>query len=184
MPWISWEPEGGSPGNKANWVRSFPSDEAIISHKFQGRRKLCQILVWFSFYITCISIFSIYFIFLGGWSLNIIFQKLRCLLLIYSDSFLSILDTFQAVFFHSGSRYIIIFESLEALFVCLQLPLFWVTRICRQILQHQTSGSSSMKLLRSPCSSYRKGMLLFWALKFNRSNRRNLRKRLSCNNKI
>lgn len=165
MPWISWEPEGSSPGNKANWVWSFLPDQVIITQKFKDKRKLCQSLVWFSFYINGISIISIYFIFLGRWSLNIIFQKLHCLLLINSDSFLSILDTFQAVLFHSGSRYIIIIESLKAFFMCLQLPLFWMTSISRQILQHQTSGSSSIKLLGSPCNSYKKGMLSFWACK-------------------
>lgn len=135
---------------KTNWVCSFLWDELSLVREF------CQTRVWFSFSIKSISIIFIYFLFERGWSLKKIFQKLRCVLLINSDSFLPVPHTPRAVFLHSGLRCIIKIEALKAFFgVCL----FSTTFISRQIVQLRTSGWSLIKLLGSPCNSHKKGVL-------------------------
>lgn len=161
MSRMSWDP-AGSAGKKQNWVCSFLWDELSLVRKF------CQTRVWFSFSIKSISIIFIYFLFERGWSLKKIFQKLRCLLLINSDSFLPVPHTSQAVFLHSGLRCIIKIEAFKALFFC--VPLFSTTFISRQIVQLRTSGWSLIKLLGSPCNPHKKGLLCLEHLEENSMN--------------
>lgn len=113
-----------------------------------------------------------------------IFQKLRCLLLINSDSFLPVPHTSQAVFLHSGLRCIIKIEAFKAFFF-----------LCASVFYHfylQANRAAPNfrlilnKIIGIALQSTQKGGVVFGAFrgKLNEFNKCKCIKRLGGNNKI